>query len=134
MAACVDVFVYGTLMDENFLYSLTRCRFLRSEAELAGFERVSPSNGYPYIVPNPNRVAGSFFLMSMPRLSRSLMTMKRKECCIIAAPLRLWSANVGYRVKSMLGMSQHSRGTFLRQLPLPLCSTPSLCGRSNAIR
>ena len=79
MAACVDVFVYGTLMDENFLYSLTRCRFLRSEAELAGFERVSPSNGYPYIVPNPNRVVGGLVLFNVDASSLAIFDDYEEE-------------------------------------------------------
>jgi len=59
MAACVDLFVYGTLMSENLLYSLTRCHFSRREAELTGFARIVPVTGYPYIIPQAKaRVRG----------------------------------------------------------------------------
>jgi len=59
MVAEVDLFVYGTLMDESVLYSLTGRRFPKSAAELSGFERCNPANGYPYIIPNPGaRVRG----------------------------------------------------------------------------
>ncbi len=59
MAVEVDLFVYGTLMDESVLYSLTGRRFPRREAELLGFERLIPNNGYPYIIPNSGaRVQG----------------------------------------------------------------------------
>jgi gamma-glutamylcyclotransferase (GGCT)/AIG2-like uncharacterized protein YtfP len=59
MAVEVDLFVYGTLMDESVLYALTGRRFPKSEAELSGFERWISANGYPYIIPNPEaRVQG----------------------------------------------------------------------------
>ena len=59
MADEVDLFVYGTLMNESVLCSLTGRCFSRDEAELPGFERFLPHNGYPYIVPNPSaRVQG----------------------------------------------------------------------------
>ena len=59
MADEVDLFVYGTLMNESVLYSLTGRYFPRYEAELSGFERFIPNNGYPCIVPNPRaRVQG----------------------------------------------------------------------------
>jgi len=52
MTGEVDLFVYGTLMNESVLYSLTGRSFPRSEAELPGFERFTHEDGYPYIVPN----------------------------------------------------------------------------------
>jgi len=59
MADEVDLFVYGTLMNESVLYSLTGRYFPRYEAELSGFERFLPHNGYPYVIPNPRaRVQG----------------------------------------------------------------------------
>ncbi|MBI3798007.1 MAG: gamma-glutamylcyclotransferase [Deltaproteobacteria bacterium] len=59
MADEVDLFVYGTLMNESVLCSLTGRSFPRYEAELSGFERFTPNHGYPYIVPNPRaRVRG----------------------------------------------------------------------------
>ena len=63
MTVEVDLFVYGTLMDEGILSSLTGRHFPRREAELFGFERIIPKNGYPYIIPKSNaRVQG--FLLS----------------------------------------------------------------------
>jgi gamma-glutamylcyclotransferase (GGCT)/AIG2-like uncharacterized protein YtfP len=53
MAGEVDLFVYGTLMNESVLCSLTNRSFPRHEAELSGFERFTPDFGYPYIIPNP---------------------------------------------------------------------------------
>src|SRR5262245_22683022 len=59
MTACVDLFVYATLMSEIRLYSLTQRHFPRCGAELPGFERIVPSTGYPYIIPKiKGRVLG----------------------------------------------------------------------------
>ncbi len=59
MTGKVDLFVYGTLMSESVLYSLTGRYLPGCETELSGFERFLPHNGYPYIVPNPSaRVQG----------------------------------------------------------------------------
>jgi gamma-glutamylcyclotransferase (GGCT)/AIG2-like uncharacterized protein YtfP len=49
------VFVYGTLLDQNYLSSLTGKRFRHRPAVLEGFERIVPNGGYPYII----RRAGS---------------------------------------------------------------------------
>jgi gamma-glutamylcyclotransferase (GGCT)/AIG2-like uncharacterized protein YtfP len=56
----MNLFVYGTLMDEELVYALTRRRFRRCDAELAGFERFAPPAGYPYILPRAGaRVRGA---------------------------------------------------------------------------
>lgn len=47
----MNLFVYGTLMSEELVYSLTRRRFPRCDAELPGFARFVPPMGYPYILP-----------------------------------------------------------------------------------
>lgn len=69
MAACVDLFVYGTLMDEDLLYSLTHCRFFRSEAKLAGFEKLSQPNGYPYISPKRDTTVRGLLLHNVDAAS-----------------------------------------------------------------
>jgi gamma-glutamylcyclotransferase (GGCT)/AIG2-like uncharacterized protein YtfP len=51
MTGEVDLFVYGTLMKESVLHALTGRYFPRYEAELSGFERFTPHNGYPYREP-----------------------------------------------------------------------------------
>lgn len=54
-----QLFVYGTLMDEELVYALTRKRFPRCQAELPDFARVVPPDGYPYILPRTGaRVQG----------------------------------------------------------------------------
>lgn len=47
----MKLFVYGTLMDEELVYALTRRRFPRCQAELPHFARFLPPGGYPYILP-----------------------------------------------------------------------------------
>jgi gamma-glutamylcyclotransferase (GGCT)/AIG2-like uncharacterized protein YtfP len=49
--AGIGLFVYGTLMSEPLLYSLTGRRFPRRRATLEGYERILPNQGYPYVVP-----------------------------------------------------------------------------------
>ena len=59
MEAEVDLFVYGTQMSKRVLYSLTGRCFSRRKAELSGFARIIPKNGYPYIIPRTGaRVPG----------------------------------------------------------------------------
>jgi gamma-glutamylcyclotransferase (GGCT)/AIG2-like uncharacterized protein YtfP len=45
------LFVYGTLMDERLLATLTGRRFARRPARLEGFARLVPAGGYAYVVP-----------------------------------------------------------------------------------
>jgi gamma-glutamylcyclotransferase (GGCT)/AIG2-like uncharacterized protein YtfP len=47
------LFVYGSLISEARLRALTARSFPRRPARLDGFERITPPNGYPYIVPKP---------------------------------------------------------------------------------
>lgn len=79
MAACVDLFVYGTLMNEELLYSLTHCRFSPSEAELAGFERFAPLNGYPYIVPKQGRTVRGLLLHNVDEASLAILDDYEEE-------------------------------------------------------
>ncbi len=43
MERVVNLFVYGTLMSEEYLYSLTGRRFRRREAELPGMNESFPT-------------------------------------------------------------------------------------------
>jgi len=57
--AGASLFVYGSLISESRLHSLTGRRFPTRRARLEGFERVLPGRGYPYVVPRPGgRVEG----------------------------------------------------------------------------
>jgi gamma-glutamylcyclotransferase (GGCT)/AIG2-like uncharacterized protein YtfP len=48
----VDLFVYGTLMDDVVVAQLTGRRFAKHRAQLAGYRKCTPCGGYPYIVPD----------------------------------------------------------------------------------
>ena len=65
MADEVDLFVYGTLLDERILCSITGRRFPRCEAELFGFERLVVHNDYPYIIPNPGAQVQGILLLGI---------------------------------------------------------------------
>ena len=57
-----SLFVYGTLMSEAHLYSLTGRRFRQQRARLEGFERILPNQGYPYVVPKAGGQVEGFLL------------------------------------------------------------------------
>lgn len=48
----VDLFVYGTLMDDKLVFELTGKRFARVAAVLRDFEKIQRGEEYPYIVPS----------------------------------------------------------------------------------
>jgi gamma-glutamylcyclotransferase (GGCT)/AIG2-like uncharacterized protein YtfP len=48
----VDLFVYGTLMDDALVVELTGRSFRKEQARLPGYRKVMPRGGYPYIVPD----------------------------------------------------------------------------------
>lgn len=46
----VDLFVYGTLLDDAVVEQVTGRRFLKDVAQLAGYRKCAPADQYPYIV------------------------------------------------------------------------------------
>ena len=58
----MDLFAYGTLMDEAVVFELTGRRFRRQTARLVGYRRLSPQGGYPYIVPDRDGVVDGLVL------------------------------------------------------------------------
>jgi gamma-glutamylcyclotransferase (GGCT)/AIG2-like uncharacterized protein YtfP len=79
MAGEVDLFVYGTLMNESVLHSLTGRSFPRYEAELSGFERFAPENCYPYIVPNPRAWVHGFLLTQIDQAALAALDCYEEE-------------------------------------------------------
>ena len=73
------LFVYGTLMNESILHSLTGRFFPRSEAELSGFERFTPDHGYPYIVPNPRTRVRGILLIGIDQVALSALDHYEEE-------------------------------------------------------
>jgi len=52
----VDIFVYGTLLDNGLVVQLTGRRFPRCAAQLRGYRKHTPAGSYPYVVPDDNGV------------------------------------------------------------------------------
>jgi gamma-glutamylcyclotransferase (GGCT)/AIG2-like uncharacterized protein YtfP len=48
----MDLFVYGTLMDDGLVVELTGRSFRKEQAQLPGYRKVTPDGDYPYIVPD----------------------------------------------------------------------------------
>jgi gamma-glutamylcyclotransferase (GGCT)/AIG2-like uncharacterized protein YtfP len=48
----VNLFVYGTLMDNALVLELTGRSFRKAPAQLPGYRKVTPEGDYPYIVPD----------------------------------------------------------------------------------
>ncbi len=65
MAPTVDLFVYGTLMDEQRIYALAGQSFPRRKAELFGFTRLFSVQGYPFITPCPGAKTSGFVLSAV---------------------------------------------------------------------
>jgi gamma-glutamylcyclotransferase (GGCT)/AIG2-like uncharacterized protein YtfP len=63
------LFVYGTLMDERLLATLTGRRFARRPARLEGFARLVPPGGYAYVVPQPGAHVEGILLEDVDPLS-----------------------------------------------------------------
>jgi gamma-glutamylcyclotransferase (GGCT)/AIG2-like uncharacterized protein YtfP len=56
----VNLFVYGTLMDDVVVSQLTGRSFPRYAARLAGYRKHTPVGSYPYVVPDDDgEVEGS---------------------------------------------------------------------------
>jgi gamma-glutamylcyclotransferase (GGCT)/AIG2-like uncharacterized protein YtfP len=79
MAGEVDLFVYGTLMNDGVLRSLTGRSFPKHEAELFGFERFTPDNGYPYIVPNPGTRVYGILLTQIDQAALAVLDRYEEE-------------------------------------------------------
>lgn len=79
MTAEVDLFVYGTLMDESTLYDLTRRHFPIQPAELPGFERILPPRGYPYIIPNPGARTSGLLLCGVDQATLAVLDRYEDE-------------------------------------------------------
>lgn len=58
----MELFVYGTLMDDARVAELTGRCFPKQAAVLHGYRKVSSPLGYPYVVPEPGGVVEGFRL------------------------------------------------------------------------
>lgn len=61
----VDLFVYGTLMDDALVMQLTGRRFRKEPARLPAYRKVAPEDDYPYIVRDGACVVEGFVLCDL---------------------------------------------------------------------
>lgn len=58
----MELFVYGTLMDDARVAELTGQRFRKQPAVLRGYRKLPSRLGYPYIVPDADGMVDGFLL------------------------------------------------------------------------
>jgi gamma-glutamylcyclotransferase (GGCT)/AIG2-like uncharacterized protein YtfP len=58
----MDLFVYGTLMDDALVLELTGRSFRKERARLPGYRKVMPEGDYPYIVPDAGETVEGLIL------------------------------------------------------------------------
>jgi gamma-glutamylcyclotransferase (GGCT)/AIG2-like uncharacterized protein YtfP len=75
----VDLFVYGTLMDEETVQQITGRRFAREVAILPDFERVENPREYPYVFTLPGARVAGFLLLDIDPLSLSRLDEYEEE-------------------------------------------------------
>ena len=63
----VDLFVYGTLLDDTVVQQVTGQRFPKRSARLSGFRKFTPDGGYPYIVANEGDAVDGVLLCELDR-------------------------------------------------------------------
>ena len=61
----MDLFVYGTLMDDALVVELTGRSFRRERAQLPGFRKIMPEGDYPHIVPDPAQTVEGLVLRNV---------------------------------------------------------------------
>src|SRR5262245_30603977 len=71
------LFVYGTLLDDARVKTVTGRRFPRRTARLDGWERIAPTGGYPYIIARPGAVVHGALLEDVD--ADSLRALDRYE-------------------------------------------------------
>lgn len=65
MAAVLDLFVYGTLLDDTVVQQVTGRRFPKCAARLSGYRKFTPDGGYSYIVASEGGVVDGALLCGL---------------------------------------------------------------------
>src|SRR5439155_9200026 len=73
----VELFVYGTLMDEERVFAVTGRRFPARPARLEGYRRIMSGRGYPYVAPAPGSHVDGLLLEGID--AASLRALDRYE-------------------------------------------------------
>jgi gamma-glutamylcyclotransferase (GGCT)/AIG2-like uncharacterized protein YtfP len=101
-----DLFVYGTLMDEETVHQITGRRFAREVALLPDFERIEPPREYPVVRTRPGaRVEGILLLdvdpISLARLDDyeevGRLYLRQEVVVLVGSDTRRCSAYIGLR-------------------------------------
>lgn len=58
----MDLFVYGSLLDDAVVVQVTGRRFPKRGAQLPGYRKHTPKGSYPYIVPDDDEIVEGFVL------------------------------------------------------------------------
>jgi|SoiMethySBSTD1v2_1073268.scaffolds.fasta_scaffold62474_4 gamma-glutamylcyclotransferase (GGCT)/AIG2-like uncharacterized protein YtfP len=74
-----DLFVYGTLTDQERVTALTGKQFERTAATLSGFERVNSPLGYPFILLQPGAVVHGVLLLNIDPASLAQLDVYEAE-------------------------------------------------------
>lgn len=75
----MNLFVYGTLMDDEFVVRLTGRRVPREAAVLSGYQKIVPEGGYPYLVPDADGKVDGFLLRDVDSESLRLFDQYEDE-------------------------------------------------------
>ncbi len=67
------LFVYGTLRNPRVVQQITGKRFRMESAILEGYRKVTPSRGYPYLIPNPEAKVFGYVLYDVDERSLQLL-------------------------------------------------------------
>lgn len=104
--AGTSLFVYGTLMSEELLHSLTGRRFPRCPATLEDHTRVFPDElrGYPHIIPRPGeRVAGVLIEDVDPTSLRALDAYEEEGRLYLRRPIEVSARGERVACETYLG-------------------------------
>ena len=75
MDSQIYLFVYGTLLDQELAENLVRKRLTYLQAKLYGFEKINPSERFPYnyIVPNDCSVVEGMLIQGLDEESLKIL-------------------------------------------------------------
>jgi gamma-glutamylcyclotransferase (GGCT)/AIG2-like uncharacterized protein YtfP len=82
MTPTVDLFVYGTLLDESCLRALVGRSFPKRQATLIGFQRRVSTTGYPYIQPCPTAYTEGVLLLGVDHTTLAMLDLYEEEGCL----------------------------------------------------
>ena len=82
MAAVLDLFVYGTLLDDTVVQQVTGRRFPKRAARLSGYRKFTPDGGYPYIVAHEGGAVEGALLCGLDQDALQALDRYEDEGCL----------------------------------------------------